>query len=251
MVEEHEVFSQPENPNQKIWRYMDFTKFVDLLNSQELYFTRPDEFEDPFEGSLSIATVRYIEAHFDGTPEQWVEVKRQLTQGIYRRGATLLPGVNCWHMNDHESAAMWKLYLKSNEGIAIQTSYAKLKDALMPSPQACFLGIVKYIDYDNEIMASNNLFSPLVHKRNSFEHESEVRAVVFINQFLQVNGIPQTAEQLPSGLKVRVPLETLVERVYVSPDSPPWLTQLVSDTCRRFGFEFDVVNSRLSELPIY
>ena len=23
--------------------------------------------------------------------------------------------VNCWHLNEHESAAMWKVYLKSNE----------------------------------------------------------------------------------------------------------------------------------------
>jgi len=38
--------------------------------------------------------------------------------------------INCWHMNDHESAAMWKLYLKSDEGIAIQSTYRKLKDAI-------------------------------------------------------------------------------------------------------------------------
>ena len=39
--------------------------------------------------------------------------------------------INCWHMNDHESAAMWKLYLKSNEGIAVQSTYETLRDSII------------------------------------------------------------------------------------------------------------------------
>jgi len=34
-----------------IWRYMDFTKFVDIISTEELYFSRSDCFEDDFEGS--------------------------------------------------------------------------------------------------------------------------------------------------------------------------------------------------------
>ena len=34
--------------NQILWRYMDFTKFVSLLDREELYFARSDYFEDPF-----------------------------------------------------------------------------------------------------------------------------------------------------------------------------------------------------------
>ncbi len=37
--------------NSQIWRYMDFTKFVSLLSSKSLYFTRSDQFEDLFEGA--------------------------------------------------------------------------------------------------------------------------------------------------------------------------------------------------------
>ena len=36
--EKHPVFLPPENENQKIWRYMDFIKFVSLLESRSIYF---------------------------------------------------------------------------------------------------------------------------------------------------------------------------------------------------------------------
>lgn len=51
MYKEHPVFQQPNNENIKIWRYMDFTKFMSLLDTKKLFFTRADKFEDPFEGS--------------------------------------------------------------------------------------------------------------------------------------------------------------------------------------------------------
>ena len=31
MPQDHPVFQEPANPGVKIWRYMDFTKFVSLL----------------------------------------------------------------------------------------------------------------------------------------------------------------------------------------------------------------------------
>lgn len=34
-----------------LWRYQDFPKFVSLLDSGELFFTRADKFEDVFEGA--------------------------------------------------------------------------------------------------------------------------------------------------------------------------------------------------------
>jgi hypothetical protein len=38
--------------------------------------------------------------------------------------------INCWHTNEHESAAMWKLCLKSDEEIAVQSTYEKVRDSL-------------------------------------------------------------------------------------------------------------------------
>ena len=39
-------------PNTNPWRYMDLAKFLSLLESNSLFFTRLDHFQDPFEGAL-------------------------------------------------------------------------------------------------------------------------------------------------------------------------------------------------------
>jgi len=64
MFEDHPSFEAPKNLEQNIWRYLDFTKFVDLLVTNDLYFTRVDQFEDKFEGSNTKPTVKSREAFF-------------------------------------------------------------------------------------------------------------------------------------------------------------------------------------------
>ena len=56
MYEDHPNFSPPE-PGAVLWRYMDFTKFVSLLDTQSLYLARADQLSDPFEGSFPALNV--------------------------------------------------------------------------------------------------------------------------------------------------------------------------------------------------
>ena len=50
------VFHAPSPTNAKIWRYMDFTQFVSMLEHGGLFFfCRLDYLQDRFEGSLSRA----------------------------------------------------------------------------------------------------------------------------------------------------------------------------------------------------
>ena len=55
MYVEHSAFESPTDENAQIWRYLDFTKFVDLLDRRALFFARVDELTDQFEGSLTKA----------------------------------------------------------------------------------------------------------------------------------------------------------------------------------------------------
>ena len=57
MASEHPVFKAPSDPKTTLWRYMDFTKYVALLESEKLFFARADTLGDPHEGSVSSATV--------------------------------------------------------------------------------------------------------------------------------------------------------------------------------------------------
>jgi hypothetical protein len=54
MYQDHPLLSPPPD-DAVLWRYMDFTKFVSLLETSALFFCRPDQLGDPFEGSISPA----------------------------------------------------------------------------------------------------------------------------------------------------------------------------------------------------
>ncbi len=43
-----------------LWRYMGFAKFIDLLETQTLWFPRTDQFEDPLEGTYTDAEIEHL-----------------------------------------------------------------------------------------------------------------------------------------------------------------------------------------------
>src|SRR5215216_7123602 len=67
---DHPVFTPPSDPNIKIWRYMDFTKYVSMLETGGLYFSRIDLVGDPFEASSSQANIALRLQDYEETIEQ-------------------------------------------------------------------------------------------------------------------------------------------------------------------------------------
>jgi len=236
----HEIFRQPADPNVKVWRYMDFTKYVSLLETSALWFNRVDQLGDPFEASWTVASDRVFDTMFQTGPltadaiamfrAHYAENRKTFRASTY---------VTCWHWGNHESAAMWQLYGKTNEAIAIQTTYAKLA-GVMPDADEVLIGLVEYVDYDEVSFGMTIILSPATRKRLSFEHEREVRAL----KLLFVD--PQ-----PLGIPMKVDLAALISRVYVAPNSPAWYDILVRRVTQRLGWNFDIAPSRLSERPIY
>ena len=150
--------------------------------------------------------------------------------------------INCWHSNQHESAAMWKIYLKSDEGIAVRSTFDRLARCFDEDDklnQVC-IGRVDYLDYDNAEIPMNNAFYPFVSKRVSFAHEREVRAVIMM----------PAANEAP-GLNIHVDLATLVEEVVLAPFSPVWIRELAAAVLRRYSLEAPLRQSRLGEDPLY
>lgn len=107
-----------------------------------------------------------------------------------------------------------------------------------------------YIDYETQWMPENNIMWPYVHKRKSFEHERELRALI---QDLPGNdgrifvGLPN----LVPGRLVSISPEKLIENVYVAPDAPSWFAELVKKITLQFGYSFEVKQSILSKTPVY
>lgn len=240
----HPVFQAPENPDVAIWRYMDFTKFIALLDTQSLFFCRADLFDDPYEGATSHANaVMRPDVYADSElPEH--TFRAISSHMIWARQWTFL---SCWHLNDVESAAMWKLYAQAKEAIAVKSSYARLCECL---PEAAYVGSVRYIDYHADWLPEGNMFYPFVHKRKSFEHERELRAL--IQELPTKDGQLLTGVPNPqAGLSVPVDLDMLVDGIFLSPTAPGWLTKLVTRVCARYGVKADVARSSLATEPIF
>jgi hypothetical protein len=248
---EHKVFKQPNDPNAAIWRYMDFTKFVSMLESQALYFSRADRLGDPFEGSYSRGNERlraevYKDFYKDIPAAKLMAIRTG--QANFNRWYRHWVFVNCWHMNPTESAAMWKLYAKSNEAVAVKSSFSRLSNAL---DEKVYLGMVEYIDFDSAWLPEGNAFYPFVHKRLSFAHEHEVRAVFAQDLPLKGDAIDLTAIPTYEGLERKVDLDKIVDTVFVAPTCPRWFSVLVAQVCVRYGLNAKVVQSALDEEPFF
>jgi hypothetical protein len=234
----HPCFIQPTNTEIFVWRYMDFTKFVSLLETKSLFFCQADCFDDSFEGSLPKGNLINRNQIYSQIPENQREYAiSQMT--FHRKRMLSHTYINCWHMNEHESAAMWKLYAKTNEAVAICTKYSSLVQAL---DENVFVGLIHYIDYETSTIPENNSFWPFMFKRVSFSHEREVRAVVQnLAQDFGVSG----------GIIKSINPEELIEKVYVAPNAPNWYFNLVEQIVNRYGLSKKVIQSSLSEQPLY
>jgi hypothetical protein len=124
-------------------------------------------------------------------------------------------------MGDHESAAMWGIYLQSNEGVAIQSTYQRLREVLEPAAEKVHLGKVRYLDFEAEPLQTSNMYGALTCKRKSFEFEAELRAAVVNMQLSPDNQkLDYARPAWEHGLSIAIDLETLIERVHVSPSAP-------------------------------
>lgn len=210
--------------------------------------------EDKFEGSYPEGNAeRRLSAYYG--PKRYQGFERKLRQWT---------AINCWHMNEGESDAMWKLYLKSDEGVAVQSTFARLSDSFRKTEQDVYIGTVKYIDFETqtipEIHHVSHYFSPFLYKRNSFEHEREVRALIQeVPRRPRVSGktrrvepeIDMDAPGWGAGKAVPINLKRLVEAIYVCPASPQWIRAVVEDIVKRYRLTVPVHQSALLKEPFF
>ena len=244
---DHPCFRQPNSEDIALWKYMDFTKFVSLISSKSLFFCRSDLLADPFEGSYSKANVMLRPYVYKG-----------LEQNLFKKMTTQIPNfakwirewtyINCWHANEYESAAMWDLYGKMNHAVAIVTDYKTLKAVL---PGRAYLGLVNYIDYEKEWLPEGNTFYPFMHKRKSFEHEREVRAIIQEELPIEDNKIAVGKKNQINGIKIEVDVNVLIKKIYVSPVTQDWIVELTEEVAKKFAITAPIQKSNLYSSPVF
>jgi hypothetical protein len=238
-------FEEPKE-QEKVWRYMDFTKFMWLIDQSALYFARPDTFLDKWEGAYPKQnSITHSELYKDRDQDRVISLRKRSSTFYY---------ISCWHLSEYESAAMWDLYKKADVGIGIQSTYQRLRDSIKDDflTDPMYFTKVKYIDYENErfegpipeLGGLTNLF----HKRKSYEHEKELR---IITSNLLSNE-PKEYVDSPPGISFPVDLQTLLQNVYISPKSGRWFKELVESILRKYGLvDLRVHHTNLDDDPIY
>lgn len=244
MIRPHHEAFRPPSSNCTLWRYMDFAKLLSLLETRSLYFPRSDTFDDPYEGTLSKAMVERLKAEEESGafPKGMVDFYIRSLE-FQRRNMY----VSCWFMSDHESAAMWKLYLQGSDGVAIRTTYSSLVKALTPSPLSIGVTTVQYADYYSTPISFGNIFFPFTYKRISFEHEKELRAIVWATEEANRPNI----EEGTLGVAVSIDPAELIRALHVAPTAPKWFGDLVTSVMARYGTECPVIHSTLYERSAY
>jgi hypothetical protein len=267
MYRERELLSTPSDDT-KLWRYLDLSYFLWLLSRQSLYFANRNEFDDQWEGAIPAGTDESLKRTYrsairrygvavgvDTSQEELEPERLQAYQQIVKSQQTIY-GVNCWHKNEVESVAMWRLYTKGKDGVAIQTTVMRLKDCLSLEPRPIFIAEVKYRDHrilPEEGLISHDPLIPLVTKRQSFAHESEVRLILDRHRDTHpVAGQVFSNEEdfgPATGETVAVNVRNLIVRIVASPDYPEWARASLQERVAAAGLEVTVEKSDLITLP--
>lgn len=248
--------------NTVLWRYMSLDKLVDLLANNHLYFTPLVSFEksDPFEGyapKVVIDGLMNVVKQRHQKMQSTYETLKQLKGGDIGHHESIdsildnfIPqsvsgfksiaqatSVNCWHANNFESEAMWKLYSDQGKGIAIKTTVGRVVDSINACEQKhqISFGKVKYLDFlDPELtfedcFGEDNILMPLL-KRASFAHEQEVR--LFISPVSDGENIED-----PVAKSIKFDGNKLIDKIVISPFSCEPFISSVYSICSKYEIE--------------
>ena len=217
----------PKDPNTIIWKYLDLSKFLDLLMSEKLFMSRSDKFEDQYEGTFSEPTFEEIKKLSIDNPDflNYYKTHREKV------------AISSWHINEYESFAMWQIFTQNSEGLAIQSTIGRLQESLVLETNfKQYIGEVNYIDYKKEHIPFDDMFFPFLFKRKSFQYEGEVRIITDIGESnIKIN----------EGLKINVDINQLIKKIYIHPKSENWYKNLVIQLVKQLGFDFKIEKSDL------
>jgi hypothetical protein len=262
--------------DQKLWRYMKPDRLIQILENQQLYFTSLTKYEssDPFEGIFPktvlyklgeiIQTIKKSRSESSELIEKYIfqkypsmpmnlqeEIREKVAQinNMYEPMEDLVfkiiksSVVNCWHQNDFESEAMWRLY--ANKGVAIQTTVENLVHSI--DDQRVFFSEVKYIDFDDQNLTISDCLhqkglNPLL-KRLQFKHEQEARLYFCPTR----NYLDKHLKE--QGECIAVDTARLISKIYIS----PYLAESTANKLRRkikkLGIkDEDIISSRLLKI---
>lgn len=230
------------DPEAPLWRYFKLHRIIDTLRSRTLYFPCARQFEDPFEGAVSVESddePRSLSAPPPAIEDDFEQLRR-------------LTKISSWHRGEYESDAMWKLYAAGRKGVAIRTTAGCLDAGLHPfrltpdtEEEEPYWGSVRYVDLSAERLRVN-LEERFFYKHRAFEWEREFRIAISLRK------AEERGTKVPD-LGIRVPCDpcTLIETIYVGPSLAPEDRAALRQACEAADMAGHCRNSTLLGRPRY
>jgi len=242
-----------------LWRYIDLYRLINLIQSQQLYFTRFDHFEDGVEGLTGCRGMKFFTQGQAITKENINKEIDEKTQDIIIAGderrrkeySELLGKIqqtqfaSCWFMGDRESIAMWKLY-STKGGVAIKFKARQLTDTIIASAKSItntdfgifYYGPVSYKNiwpFDPEETLENKYNG--LNKDKSYSFENEFRFVAVVSSDKKGT---YSSFKLPIGQIYSFDLE-----VIANPFMEHWQFESLKQLLRFYHFEDKLLKSKM------
>ena len=264
-------------------RYMDLPKFVSLIQSKSIYLAKMSAFDDELEGGLTVSdffkisnSAATIDNTFNGLwascnenpdeREQRLNQANRVQNELRERkfstpfgeypcdeAEKLFPAcrqwlfVSCWHQSPHECSAMWKIYGTDKNSVCIFTTVEKLKASIIRCNSLDSLEFqeINYISHVDDDFPKDPI-SPFISKSKPYTFENEFRVIGWDSKV----DLSKHCVNSDSGKLLGVNLESLIDKIVISPHSDPWFKDSVKMLCHSSGLRVDVIDSEIRMKPI-
>jgi hypothetical protein len=236
--ETHPHITTPSD-NTVLWRYMAFNRLQLFLETEQLWFARLDQFDDPLEGTLTDGEIRF-DSPTVGQPPQLRDVTADPIAQMMRHTAY----IQCWCMGA-ESMAMWDLYGKGQDGVAITTTVGHLKHQLSKDIRSVYMANVEYVNW-NEPRRLRGVLDPVLRKVKGYEHESEMRLFFWNVKGITTDGV-YCPDHIPGGLTFSSCPKEMIDAIWIGPRGTAKTLSMVETLISQYKLDLQIrVSSKMS-----
>ena len=223
---------------------------TDLLNAENTPVKQDDEFMRQIKEKDEVEELRESEPHREQKIKNILDPLHSF-QTLLTDFSNHLMFCNSWFQKENESHSMWAEYgdKRSPTSVAIQTTVGDLIKSFEPTNYQIHIGQIKYKDYNTEHIEGYEKFlkkdlknpddvlelfyAPILHKRDIYDDENEVRAIISFESICEnhldriyTSNIPfYSADQtnimknIPKGISIKINLQTLLKMIVISPNA--------------------------------
>jgi len=238
-------FCEIPTSNTKVWRYMSFERFSQLIKNKSLYFCRIDKLGDQMEGIIPKETVSWWENQINSgryTNQTIDDLHKHIN--YFQKEIRRISIVNCWQISEYESSTMWSAYGKNNKGIAIQTTVDGLIKCFHNTSEVINIGKVKYYFPHAPFLDMSNTRIHCFSKQIHYENEHELRA------FTEASIMPGYNPKYEIGTGIQINLDFLIDEIFLSPNASEANKKKIEQILKSAGLVKKVNYSAISDLSI-